>query len=78
MKILIELSYLISSILFIFGIKKLSSPKTARQGNFFASLGMFIAIVVTLLDQHVLTYEWIIIGLIVGAPRRSSQFVPAR
>ena len=66
MRILIELSYLISSILFIFGIKQLSSPKTARKGNFLSSLGMFMAIVVTLLDQHVLTYEWIINGLIVG------------
>ncbi len=66
MKVLIEISYLIASTLFIFGIKNLSSPKTARKGNFLASLGMFIAIVVTLLDQHVLTYEWIIIGFVIG------------
>lgn len=66
MKIIIEISYLVASVLFIFGIKQLSSPKTARKGNFLAALGMFIAIVVTLLDQHVLTYEWIIIGFIVG------------
>lgn len=66
MKVIIEISYLIASTLFIFGIKQLSSPKTARSGNFLASLGMFIAIVVTLLDQHVLTYEWIIIGFIIG------------
>jgi len=66
MKIIIEISYLVASILFIFGIKQLSSPKTARKGNFLAALGMFIAIVVTLLDQHVLTYEWIIIGFIIG------------
>ncbi len=66
MTIIIEISYLISSILFIFGIKKLSSPKTARQGNLLAAIGMFIAIVVTLFDQHVLTFEWILIGLIVG------------
>ncbi len=67
MHILIEISYLISSILFIFGIKKLASPKTARQGNFLASLGMLIAIIVTLFDQHVLTYEWIIIGILIGS-----------
>ena len=67
MKILIEITYLVSSILFIFGIKKLSSPKTARQGNFLSALGMFLAVVVTLLDQHVLTYEWIIIGVVVGS-----------
>lgn len=67
MRILIEIAYLISSVLFIFGIKNLSSPKTARKGNFLSALGMFIAIVVTLLDQHVLTYEWIIIGFVIGA-----------
>lgn len=66
MRIIIEISYLISSVLFIFGIKNLASPKTARKGNFLAALGMLIAIVVTLLDQHVLTFEWIIIGLIIG------------
>lgn len=66
MEVIIEISYLIASTLFIFGIKQLSSPKTARNGNFLASLGMFIAIVVTLLDQHVLTYEWIIIGFVIG------------
>ena len=67
MKILIEITYLISSVLFLFGIKKLASPKTARQGNFLAALGMFLAVVVTLFDQHVLTYEWIIIGIVVGS-----------
>ncbi|PJA96448.1 MAG: NAD synthetase [Ignavibacteriales bacterium CG_4_9_14_3_um_filter_34_10] len=66
MKIIIEISYLVSSIFFIFGIKLLSSPKSARKGNFLSSVGMLIAIIVTLLDQHVLTYEWIIIGIIIG------------
>ncbi|MGQ9799006.1 MAG: NAD(P)(+) transhydrogenase (Re/Si-specific) subunit beta [Ignavibacterium sp.] len=67
MKAVIEITYLVSSILFIFGIKKLASPKTARQGNLYASIGMFLAIVATLLDQNVLTYEWIIIGAIIGS-----------
>jgi len=67
LKIIIEIIYLVSSILFIFGIKQLSSPKTARNGNFLSSLGMFIAIVVTLFDQHVMTYEYILIGLIIGS-----------
>jgi H+-translocating NAD(P) transhydrogenase subunit beta len=66
MQLAIEISYLISSVFFIMGLKKLSSPKTARRGNFYSATGMLIAIVVTLLDQHVLTYEWIIIGMIVG------------
>ncbi len=64
--ITIELTYLISSILFIFGIKKLSSPKTARQGNLYAAIGMLLAIVATLLYTSIMTYEWIIIGFVVG------------
>ncbi len=67
MNVLIEISYLISSIFFIFGIKKLGSPKTARTGNLYASIGMAIAIIVTLLNKNVLTYEWIIIGVIIGS-----------
>ena len=66
MQIISYVIYLVSSVLFIFGIKKLSSPKTARQGNALASIGMLLAIIVTLLDQKVLTYEYIIIGLVVG------------
>jgi NAD(P) transhydrogenase subunit beta len=67
MRIVIEIIYLISSIFFIFGIKYLSSPKTARKGNLYASIGMLLAIVITLFDQQVLTFEWIIIGIIVGS-----------
>jgi len=67
MQIVSYLVYLIASILFIFGIKKLGSPKTARQGNFLSSLGMFLAVVITLFDQRVLTFEYIIIGIIVGS-----------
>ncbi len=67
MQIAIEITYLISSILFIFGIKFLSSPKTARKGNLYSAVGMFLAIAVTLLDQQVLTFEWIIIGGIIGS-----------
>lgn len=67
MKVVIEITYLISSILFIFGIKFLGSPKTARKGNLYAAIGMFLAIAATLLDQQVLTFEWIIIGALIGS-----------
>jgi len=67
MQIVSYLVYLIASILFIFGIKKLGSPKTARQGNFLSSLGMFLAIVITLFDQRVLTFEYIIAGIVIGS-----------
>ena len=43
-----KLAYLLAAVLFIFGLKRLSSPATARSGNWIASLGMLIAIVATL------------------------------
>jgi len=67
MEIVLYLVYLVASVLFIFGIKKLSSPKTARRGNQLAALGMLLAIVITLFDQKILSYEYIILGLVVGA-----------
>ena len=67
MRIVIDIIYLVSSIFFIFGIKYLSSPKTARKGNLYASIGMFLAIVITLFDKQVLTFEWIIVGVIIGS-----------
>jgi NAD(P) transhydrogenase subunit beta len=65
---MINLAYLFSIILFIVGLKKLTNPTTARQGNQIAAVGMLIAIVATLLDQHIVTYTWIIIGAVLGAP----------
>jgi len=67
MNTVIEISYLLSSIFFIFGIKMLSSPKTARKGNLFSAIGMLIAIVVTLLNQQIISFEWILLGIIVGS-----------
>ncbi len=67
MQILTYIVYLIASILFILGIKKLGSPKTARQGNFLSAVGMFLAVIMTLLDQRVLTYEYILVGIIIGS-----------
>ena len=67
MQIVSYIIYLVASILFIFGIKKLGSPKTARQGNFLSSLGMFLAVVITLFDHMIISYEWIIVGLITGS-----------
>ena len=63
----IELAYLTAAALFILGLKKLGSPATARQGNFLAAVGMLIAIIATLLNQSVLSYEWILVGIIAGS-----------
>lgn len=64
---LIQLVYLVATGIFIIGIKRLGSPATARSGNQLAALGMFIGVVVTLFDQQIITYEYIIAGIIVGA-----------
>jgi H+-translocating NAD(P) transhydrogenase subunit beta len=63
----IELSYLVASALFILGLKKLGSPATARQGNVMGAVGMLIAVVATLLDQAVLNYEMIAVGVAIGS-----------
>lgn len=64
---LFALVYLIATILFIFGLKGLASPKTALAGNTSAMVGMLIATVATLLHPSVQSYSWIIYGLIAGA-----------
>ncbi|AFZ13580.1 NAD(P)(+) transhydrogenase (AB-specific) [Crinalium epipsammum PCC 9333] len=63
----IELSYLVATALFFVGLKNLGSPATARKGNVIAAVGMFIAIVATLLNQGVLNYELILLGIVIGS-----------
>ncbi len=63
----IQLSYLVASCLFILGLKELGSPATARRGNLLAAIGMLIAIVATLLDQKVLNYSMILVGILIGS-----------
>ncbi|MGR3304183.1 MAG: NAD(P)(+) transhydrogenase (Re/Si-specific) subunit beta [Candidatus Scalindua sp.] len=67
MKTIIVLAYLLSSILFILGLKNLSSPKTARRGNQLAMIAMLIAIVATLIKNEIVDFTFIIIGLIIGS-----------
>ena len=62
---IINLAYVISAILFVFGIKMLGSAETARRGNMISGVGMLIAVVVTLLNKG-MSYDWIVSGLIVG------------
>ncbi|MBD2279915.1 MAG: NAD(P)(+) transhydrogenase (Re/Si-specific) subunit beta [Dolichospermum sp. DEX189] len=63
----IQLTYLVAASLFILGLKKLGSPASARNGNLIAAVGMLLAIVATMLDQHVLNYEMILVGLAIGS-----------
>jgi NAD(P) transhydrogenase subunit beta len=64
---LINLSYLIASILFIFGLKGLTHPRTAVRGNFLSAVAMLLAIVVTLFDKNIVSFEIILAGIVVGA-----------
>ena len=59
--------YVLASVLFILGIKKLSHPKTARNGNFLSACGMFIAIVSTLIANDNIDVQMIVIGMIIGS-----------
>ena len=65
--IIVNLTYIVSASLFIFGLKMLSSPRTARMGNLISAVGMLLAIIVTLLGQGIVDFRWIGIGLFAGA-----------
>jgi NAD(P) transhydrogenase subunit beta len=67
MNYFIEFTYLTASILFILGLKGLSHPDTARRGMILAEVGMLMAIVGTLLHRDIISYEWVIAGLIIGS-----------
>ncbi len=64
---IIQLIYLVATGFFIVGIKRLGSPATARSGNQLASIGMLIGVVVTLFDREIVSFEFIIAGVVVGA-----------
>ena len=63
----INIAYVVSAVCFIFGIKMLSHPKTARKGNGIATLGMLVAIAATLYAGEVLDFKMIGIGMLIGA-----------
>jgi NAD(P) transhydrogenase subunit beta len=64
---IIDLSYLAAAVLFILALKAMASPRTARRGNLTGAAGMLIAIVFTLLSRGILTWPWIVAGLVVGS-----------
>ena len=63
----IEATYLLASILFILGLKGMSHPDTARRGMHLAEFGMLMAIIGTLMHRDIVSYEWIIAGLLLGS-----------
>jgi NAD(P) transhydrogenase subunit beta len=65
--IIVNLIYIIAAVLFIYGLKMLSSPATARKGNLVSAIGMFLAVVTTLFVKEVVEFQWIVIGFVTGA-----------
>ena len=67
----VNLAYLGAAVLFVFGLKMLGSPRTARRGNALSAAGMLVAVVATLLSKGVVSWHWIAIaagaGAVVGA-----------
>ncbi|MFK8048561.1 MAG: NAD(P)(+) transhydrogenase (Re/Si-specific) subunit beta [Halioglobus sp.] len=66
LELLAQFAYVVSGGLFIFGLKLLGAPNTARRGNMISAVAMLIAIVVALLDQGIVEYQWILLGFVVG------------
>lgn len=70
---LLTISYLVASVTFILGLKMLSDPKTARNGNLLAAAGMGIAILATIFlytdeaGNKLGNYLWIFGGIIIGS-----------
>jgi len=63
----LALAYLVTGILFIIGLKFLSSPANAKRGNTLAAVGMVIAVAATCLDEHIVTWPILIGGGVIGA-----------
>lgn len=67
MNALVGIIYLVSAMMFIFGIKRLSKVKSARSGNQLAAGAMAVAVMGTLLEMNKIDASWVIVGVLVGA-----------
>jgi H+-translocating NAD(P) transhydrogenase subunit beta len=66
-ELLIQAAYIAASVLFILGLRSLTKADTARRGMQQAALGMLIAVVGTLLNHEIVSYGWILAGLVIGS-----------
>lgn len=64
---MITIAYILSSIMFVFGVKGLSSPKTAHRGNTLAMIAMLIAIMITLFHRKIHDFSFIIASSFIGS-----------
>lgn len=65
-ELIVNLAYVVSAVLFVLGLKGLSHPRTAVSGNRKGATAMLVAIIATLIDQQVISYELIFAGLAIG------------
>ncbi|MCY4608331.1 MAG: NAD(P)(+) transhydrogenase (Re/Si-specific) subunit beta [bacterium] len=63
---LAALAYLVAAVCFILALKGLSAPGSSRRGNLVGMIGMVIAVAVTIADPSVMSYWWIVAGLVIG------------
>lgn len=63
---IIELTYLVATVLFVLSLKWMSSPTTARRGVRAGEVGMFLAILGTLFHHGIVDYKWIAVALVLG------------
>jgi NAD(P) transhydrogenase subunit beta len=66
-ELFIQICYLTASVLFIFGLRGLTSPAKARRGMQLAAIGMLAAVIGTLIDHRIVDYTWILAGLAIGS-----------
>ena len=66
-ELLIQAAYITASVLFILGLRSLTKADTARRGMQQAALGMLIAVVGTLLHHEIVSFGWILAGLVIGS-----------
>ena len=64
---LVNLLYIVSAMLFVFGLKMLSRASTARRGNGISAIGMLLAIVTALASDTLIHWHWIVAGLALGS-----------
>ncbi|UCE61285.1 MAG: NAD(P)(+) transhydrogenase (Re/Si-specific) subunit beta [Phycisphaerales bacterium] len=62
-----NLAYLLASVLFIFGLKGLTHPRTAVRGMQMGALGMFVAVLATVMAGGILSWTWVVVGLLIGS-----------
>lgn len=63
---MIQISYLFAAFMFIVALRALGRPESARRGMQMAAVGMLVAVVATLLQQRIISYEWIVVAALVG------------